>query len=143
MISQVTTTASSSSDGLAGGALIAVIALVVLVSLLHVMGMWKVLVKGGEPGAFSLLNFVACLLPFSFIPVMRMIGRPTWWVVLLYVPIVNLVILLIVSIELSRSFGKGTGFGIGLWLLAPIFFIILGFGSSNYRGQVVAAPARA
>jgi len=143
MFSQVTTTASSSSDGLTGGALIAVIAVVVLISLLHVIGMWKVLVKGGEPGAFSLLNFVTCLLPFSFIPVMRMVGRPTCWVVLLYVPIVNIVILLLVSLELSRSFGKGTGFGIGLWLLGPIFFIILGFGSSTYRGPVVAAPAQA
>jgi hypothetical protein len=143
MFSQVTTAASSSSDGLTGGALFAVIAIVALVSLLHIVGMWKVLVKGGEPGAFSLLNLVACLLPFSYIPVMRMVGRPTWWVVLFYVPIVNLVILLLVSLGLSRSFGKGTGFGIGLWLLGPIFFIILGFGSSTYRGPVVPATARA
>jgi len=139
---QIETTTTSSSGGLAGGALVAVIALVVIVSLLHVIGMWKVLVKGGEPGAFSLLNFVACLLPFSFIPIMRMVGRPTWWVVLLYIPIVNLVILLIVSLELSRSFGKGSGFGVGLWLLGPIFYIILGFGSSAYlEGSAPASPA--
>jgi len=68
-----------------------------------------------------------------------MIGRPTWWVVLLFVPIVNIVVLFIVSIELAKSFGKGTGYGIGLALLAPIFYIMLGFGSSTYRGSSAAA----
>ncbi|NCY17429.1 MAG: signal peptidase I [Actinobacteria bacterium] len=116
---------------------------VAIISVLHIIGMWKVLVKGGEPGAFSLLNLITCLIPVSFIPIMRMIGRPTWWVVLLYIPIVNLVVILIVSIELSRSFGKGTGFGIGLWILAPIFYIILGFGSSTYRGPVVTQSSAA
>ena len=142
MLAQLTmTTSSTSSDSLSGGALIAIVVMVVVIGLLHIIGMWKVLVKGGEPGTFSLLNLVTCLLPFSYIPIMRMVGRPTWWIVLLYIPFVNLVVLLIVSLELSRSFGKGTGFGIGLWLLSPIFFIILGFGSSTYRGPVVGAAA--
>ncbi len=140
---QVVAAATSNSNGLSGGALFGLIVFAVVIGLLHVIGMWKVLVKGGEPGVFSLLNFVTCLLPFSFIPIMRMVGRPTWWTVLLYVPIVNIVILLIVSLELSRCFGKGAGFGVGLWLLGPLFFIILGFGSSTYRGPVVASPASA
>jgi len=143
MLAQLTTTATSSSDGVSGSTAAVILFAVAIISVLHIIGMWKVLVKGGEPGAFSLLNLITCLIPVSFIPIMRMIGRPTWWVVLLYIPIVNLVVILIVSIELSRSFGKGTGFGIGLWILAPIFYIILGFGSSTYRGPVVTQSSAA
>ena len=138
MFAQITTTASSSSDGLSAGATFAIIAVLLAVSILHLAGMWKVLVKGGEPGGFALLTIVTCLIPFSFIPVMRMIGRPTWWVVLLFVPIVNIGVVFIVSIELAKSFGKGPAYGIGLALLAPIFYIMLGFGSSTYRGTAAA-----
>ena len=143
MLAQLTTTATSSSDGVSGSTAAVILFAVAIISVLHIIGMWKVLVKGGEPGAFSLLNLITCLIPVSFIPIMRMIGRPTWWVVLLYIPIVNLVVILIVSIELSRSFGKGTGFGIGLWILAPIFYLILGFGSSTYRGPMVTQSSAA
>lgn len=139
MLAQLTTTTSSSSDGLSAGATLAIVAFVLAVGILHLAGMWKVLIKGGEPGGFALFNLVACLTPFSFIPVMRMVGRPTWWVVLFFVPIVNIVVIVIVSIELAKSFGKGTVYGIGLALLAPIFYIMLGFGSSTYRGSSAAA----
>jgi hypothetical protein len=139
MLAQVTYDTGTSSGGLSGGVLAGVIAFSVVVGVLTLIGMWKVLVKGGEPGAFSLLNLVYCLSPFAFMPIMRMIGRPTWWALLLYVPFVNLVILAIMSIGLAKSFGKSTAFGVGLWLLGPIFYIILGFGSATYQGPVVRA----
>ena len=137
-ITETYSTTSSTSTGLSTGATVAIAAVVVAIVVLHMIGMWKVLTKGGQPGAFSLLLLVGCLVPFAFLPVLRMIGRPAWWVVLLYIPIVNIVILAIISIDLARSFGKGTGYGIGLWLLAPLFTIMLGFGSSTYRGPSVA-----
>ena len=37
-------------------------------------------------------------------------------------------------IELAKCFGKGAGFGLGLALLSPIFFPLLGFGDAKYRG---------
>jgi len=46
----------------------------------------------------------------------------------------------IVSIDLAKSFGKGTGFAIGLILLTPIFYLILAFGDATYRGPA-ATPA--
>ena len=45
-----------------------------------------------------------------------------------------LVVFCMFSIKLSKSFGHGTGFGIGLILLSGIFYLILGFGSSQYIG---------
>jgi|APGre2960657423_1045063.scaffolds.fasta_scaffold94287_2 hypothetical protein len=42
--------------------------------------------------------------------------------------------------RISTRFGQGVGFAIGLVLLAPIFWLILGFGSSKY---VAEQPAQA
>jgi hypothetical protein len=47
---------------------------------------------------------------------------------------VNIVILIILSNDLAKSFGKGVGFTIGLILLGFIFSPILGFGSAQYVG---------
>lgn len=41
----------------------------------------------------------------------------------------------IYCVKLSKSFGHGAGFGIGLLLLAPIFILILGYGKSEYVGE--------
>ena len=42
--------------------------------------------------------------------------------------------------RISTRFGQGVGFTIGLTLLGPIFWLILGFGSSKYVGE---QPAQA
>ena len=48
--------------------------------------------------------------------------------------IVLVVINIMYCIKLSRAFGHGIGFAIGLILLQPIFLLILGFGSDSYYG---------
>ena len=60
---------------------------------------------------------------------------PGWWVLLMFVPLVNIVINAILSIAIGENFGKGTGFGIGLFILPIIFYPILGFGEATYRGR--------
>ena len=60
---------------------------------------------------------------------------PTWaMIVMTVVSIISLVLIFMQSMRLARSFGKGAGFGIGLFLLGPIFRLILGFGSAQYIG---------
>lgn len=48
--------------------------------------------------------------------------------------IVITVINIMYCIKLSRAFGHGIGFAIGLILLQPIFLLILGFSSDQYYG---------
>jgi hypothetical protein len=48
----------------------------------------------------------------------------------------------IVSIDIAKAFGRGTGFGVGLALLGFIFFPILGFGDAKYsRARLSGAYA--
>lgn len=92
-----------------------------------IAAMWKVFVKAGQPGW-------AAIVPIYNIYIMLQIaGRPGWWLLLMFVPFVSIVIGIIVSLDIARNFGKSTGFGIGLILLGPIFFPILGFGSATYQ----------
>ncbi len=66
---------------------------------------------------------------------MRIAEKEWWWVLLLLIPCVSFIVTAILAFETSEHFGKSTAFGIGLWLLSPIFLLILGFGSAEYERE--------
>jgi len=97
-----------------------------------IAGVWKVFTKAGQPGW-------ACLVPiYNVIVLLKIVGKPLWWLVLLFIPLVNLIVSILVMIELAKKFGKGTGFALGLVFLGFIFFPILGFGDARYQGSPTA-----
>jgi hypothetical protein len=107
-----------------------------LIVLLVIVALWKVFSKAGQPGWAAIIPI------FNLYIWCKAVGRPGWWVILMFIPFVNLVIYIIVSIDMAKSFGKGVGFGLGLAFLGIIFLPILGFGSAQYQGpSVKAAPA--
>jgi hypothetical protein len=105
-----------------------------LVTILMIAAMWKIFSKAGQPGWASLIPI------YNYIVWCKIVGRPLWWVLLLFVcfPIAYIVL----SIDLAKSFGKGAGFGVGIILLPFIFMPMLGFGSATYQGPA-AAPRTA
>jgi hypothetical protein len=104
------------------------------VAVLMIAALWKVFSKAGQPGWASIIpiynTYIMC----------KIAGRPGWWVLLMFIPLVNFIIAIILLIDISKSFGKGVGFALGLIFLGIIFFPILGFGSAQYQGPS-AAPA--
>ena len=112
----------------AAGMIFVVIYLAVIV--LAIAGVWKTFAKAGKPGWAAIIPI------YNVIVWLEIIGRPIWWIILLLIPCVNIIVAAIISIDLAKSFGKGPGFGIGLWLVGFIFFPILGFGSARYQGPV-------
>ena len=102
-----------------------------------IIGMWKIYSKAGKPGWASIVPI------YNIIVLLEIIGRPVWWIVLMFIPLVNLVIAVITALDLAKSFGKGAGFGLGLIFLSPIFYPILGFGSAQYEGPAAAEGAAA
>lgn len=120
---------STMEDG-GGGGLIGIVMMLVWLAVVIgiIAGIWKVFVKAGKPGW-------ACLIPiYNIVVLLQIVGRPIWWLVLLLIPIVSLVVAIIISIDMAKSFGKGTGYGIGLALLGFIFYPMLGFGDAKYQG---------
>jgi Family of unknown function (DUF5684) len=93
-----------------------------------VLGTWCVFAKAGESGWQAIIPI------WNTIVLLRIVGRPWWWLILYVIPIVGLITLIVVASDLSKSFGRGGGTTVGLILLQPIFVMILGFGSAEYHG---------
>jgi hypothetical protein len=105
-----------------------------LVALVVVIGGWKMFQKAGYPGW-------AILIPFYNVYVMlKIAGRPGWWLLLYLIPLVNIVVAIIVSIDIAKSFGQGAVFGIVLiFLLGGLGYLILGLGNYRYLGPSAGA----
>jgi len=101
------------------------VAYVSLVAL-TITGYWKAFTKAGQPGWAILIPF------YNIYILLKIANRPGWWLLLYLIPFVSIFISCIIMLEIARRFGKGVWFGLGLWLLAFIFFPILGFGSAQY-----------
>jgi hypothetical protein len=96
--------------------------------VLMIASLWKVFVKAGKPGW-------ACLIPvYNIIVMLEICGKPMWWIVLMFIPVVNIIVLILLVIALAKSFGKDTMFAVGLILLGIVFYPILAFGDAKYVG---------
>jgi len=90
--------------------------------------MWRIYTKAGKPGWAALVPF------YNTLVALELLGRPWWWLLLMFVPLANVVISIIMTFDYAKSFGKSIGFGFGLLFLSIIFIPILAFGSSRYVG---------
>ncbi len=91
---------------------------------------WRIFEKAGKPGWAALIPI------FNTLAQLEIVQRPLWWVLLMFIPGVNLVITIIIIFDLAKVFGKENGFAFGLLFLAPIFVPILAFGNATYQSRV-------
>lgn len=103
--------------------------LALAIAVVVIIGLWKVFVKAGKPGWAAIVPI------YNFIVLLDIVGKPLWWILLMFIPFVNFVIAIIVMLELAKAFGKSVGFAIGLLLLPVVFYPILGFGDAKYMGR--------
>lgn len=99
-----------------------------LLLVLVFASLWKVFTKAGQPGWASLIPI------YNLVVLVRIVGKPLWWVVLLLIPFVNIVAALFVYMALARAFGKSDVYGVGLLLLPFVFFPLLAFSDAQYTG---------
>ena len=137
---------SSTGAGLLGGILGAVLAVTgvicLVIAIFTIIGMWKVLKKGGEPGWGALIpiynQYLLC----------KITGVSPWWLLIVFlggfiglIPVLGSLVysvaviyfLVLLYVSLARSFGKSDGFAVGLILLSPIFMFVLGI-KGEYQG---------
>lgn len=87
---------------------------------------WKLFVKAGQPGWAAIIPI------YNYYIVLKMVGRPWWHLLLFLIPFVNLIIAIMVVNDLSKCFGKGIGYTLGLLFLSPIFMPMLALGNAKY-----------
>ncbi len=128
----------ATNGGVVGILVIVYIAIIVF----EIAALWKVFVKAGQPGWAAIIPI------YNLYILLKVIGRPWWWLLLfivgVIVPFVGWILLIVVgiiiAIDLAKSFAKSSGFAVGLFFLNFIFIPILGFGEAQYVGPAAAAP---
>ena len=95
--------------------LLAVIAFVIAAN-------WKIHTKAGQPGWAMFVPI------YGAIVMLRICGRPWWWLLLLWFPVLWIVL----CFDLAKRFGQGIGFGLGILFLGIVFIPILAFGDAKY-----------
>jgi len=127
----------------ANGGVEAILVIVyIAVIVFEIAALWKVFVKAGQPGWAAIIPI------WNLYILLKVIGRPAWWLILFLVgviiPFVGWILLLvlgiIIALDLAKSFAKSTGFAVGLFLLNFIFVPILGFGEARYVGPSAGGP---
>lgn len=102
-----------------------------LCTLPVVGSLWVLFGKAGR-GSFS------SVIPlYNLYVLVKVSGRPGWWALALFVPVIGLLLYLLTLISLARRFGKSGLFGLGLFLLPMLFFPVLAF---NARPLETAPP---
>lgn len=126
--SYTTSTASSEIGAVALVIMLIVILISLAVSVLMLAAMWRVFTKAGKPG------WAAIIPVYNFVVLLQIVGRPEWQVLLMFLPFANIYIAIVVALDLAKSFGKTSGFGVLMIFFPAIMYPILGFGSSRYLG---------
>jgi len=73
---------------------------IAIIQVIHFLGTWKLYIKAGRQA------WEAAVPIYNGIILMKIINRPWWWTILLFIPIVNLIMFPVVWVETIRSFGR-------------------------------------
>ena len=100
--------------------------------VIHFMGTWKLYLAAGYKAWQALVPI------YSAVVLMKIINRPKWWVILLFIPTINLILFGVIWVETLRSFGKNKN--------QDTLFVLLTFGFSifnlNYSKNINYIPDR-
>ena len=106
------------------GPAVGLIWLVVLVFYIYVQ--WRIFEKAGLPGWGVIIPI------YNIYLTLKVAKRPGWWLILFFIPIVNLIIAIIIPFDIAKNFKKDPLFGAGLLFLGFIFYPVLAFGKAKY-----------
>ena len=95
-----------------------------IVQVIHFVGTWRLYNKAGRKA------WEAAVPIYNAVILMKIINRPWWWIILLFIPIINLLMFPVIWVETVRSFGKHS--------TADSFLAVLSLGFYNYYLNYVA-----
>ena len=151
--SALTTQEAAAAGALVGVALSTILTFYLIWFVLQVIADWKIFTKAGQAGWKSLIPFYNQYVEYGIcwkssigliyalsIFIVSWINNSQnisngMLVLAGVLGILSLVLTIIEAQKLSKAFGKGTGFGILLFLFGPILRMVLGFGSARYVGN--------
>jgi hypothetical protein len=101
----------------------------IALALLTLIACWRVFQKAKKPGWAAIIPI------YDAYVLLKIVGRPGWWLLLYLIPVVNAITHIIVSVGLAKAFRKSGAFGFFWLFLFPfVGYWVLGFGQATYRG---------
>ena len=73
---------------------------ILIIQAVHFLGTWKLYIKANRKA------WEAAIPIYNAVVLMRIINRPKWWTILLFIPIINLIMFPVIWVETIRSFGR-------------------------------------
>jgi hypothetical protein len=131
MLSTLTQTTDSTSAGDLAAAWI-VLGVYAALLVLVVIGYWKVFTKLGLPGWMGIIPFVNAYMIYKA----RGQHEPVVWLILCFIPCINIIALWMLASDTAEMFDKGVGWKLFLFFIPGLSHMILGYGSAE------AVPAR-
>ena len=71
-------------------------------NIIHGIGTWKLYNISGNKGWQSFIPI------YNILVLLKIINRPWWWIFILIFPVLNIIIVPVIWVEISRSFAKNT-----------------------------------
>lgn len=105
---------------------------ILIISTIHGICTWKLYLKANRQA------WEAFVPVYNGIVMMQIVNRPKWWILLLFIPIINLLILPVIWIETLRTFGKKTT--ADMWLGVVSLGLYIGY--VNYTQEVTYIEKR-
>lgn len=101
------------------------------VQVVHFLGTWKLYEKAGRK------PWEAAVPVYNAMVLMQIIGRPRWWTILLFVPIVNLIMFPVVWVQTLKAFGKRSAIDaiIGIVTLGLYVYVLNYTGNAQYNPE--------
>ncbi|MFP4846450.1 signal peptidase I [Winogradskyella sp. PE311] len=90
---------------------------IIILQIIHGLGTWKLYIKAGRKAWEAFVPI------YNAVVLMKIISRPWWWVVLMFLPIVNLIMIPAAWVETARTFGKDTKLDALLCILTLGFYL--------------------
>ena len=152
-LESVTKEEAAIAGGVVGAILGASAVIIVAWIILQIIADWKIFTKAGEPGWKSIIpvynyyieynlcwkgayGLIFAVAYYIFNLITSGDNVPNWqFILMIIIGIIMMVLHFMESKKLAKAFGKGTGFGVFLFLLGPIARLVLGFGSAQYQGN--------
>lgn len=130
-----------------------IVVVTVIYYVIYAIGSFKMYSKANVPGWYAFIPFVDDYQSYKIawngniyliVLVLSVVANvitqkgtgdfTVWTVVAMVFSLASLVLEIKYVARLAKSFGKGTGFAVGLFFLRPFFVMALGFDDSKYQG---------
>src|SRR5687768_16518884 len=83
-------------------------------AIIELVALWKIFEKAGQAGWKAIIPI------YNAYVLLKIVGKPGWWLILFLIPVVNLIFIIWTYNMLSKSFGKDEAFTVGIVLLGIV-----------------------